>query len=242
MLPPGDATSDAWQMIEVARRLGFGSLFPWRMEQYTSAIWEEYARFRDDAGSRLPPLAELRARPGVLWPYVDGRETKWRYAVAHDPAAARAQGDYDFYGHADHRARIWLRPHERPAEPPDRDYPFWLETGRVLEHTGTGAMTQRIPVLHRGAPRAYVELNRDDAQQLGVGSGDLVRLESRRGTLELEARVDYRSQPARGRLFVPVFDEGHPVNRLTMDAGCPLSGQPGTCAVRVARAGTRERS
>jgi nitrate reductase NapA len=60
---------------------------------------------------------------------------------------------------------------------------------------------------------------------------------SRRGSLEVEARLDYRSQPPRGQLFMPSFDEALPVNRLTLDACCPLSGQPdgSKCAVRVER-------
>ena len=241
--PPGDATSDAWQMIEVARRLGYSNLFPWEQPRHVEAIWEEYRRFHEDPRSALPPLDELRARPGVRWPYVDGRETRWRYNTAHDPAADRARGAFDFYGHADHRAWIWLRPYEPPAESPDGSYPFWLETGAVLEHWGGGSMTQRIPTLHRSIPHAYVEINREDAKQLGIRDGEMVRLASRRGSLEIEARVDYRSQPPRGHLFVPSFDEGFPVQRLTLDAYCPLSGQPDAqkCAVRIERLPLRGR-
>ena len=64
-----------------------------------------------------------------------------------------------------------------------------------------------------------------------------MRLISRRGTLDLEARIDYRSQPPRGQVFVPTFDEMAPAKRLMLDAFCPLSGQPdvGPCAVRVER-------
>jgi nitrate reductase NapA len=233
--PPGDATSDAWQMIEVARRLGFSHLFPWEQHRHVEQIWEEYRRFYPEPRSALPPITELRAQPGVMWPYVDGREIRWRYNAAHDPAADRARGDFDFYGHPDHRAWIWLRPYEPPAESPDRAYPFWLGTGAVLEHWGTGSMTQRIPTLHRAIPHAYVEMNREDAKRLGIRNRDIVRLVSRRGSLEIEARLDYRSQLPRGQLFVPSFDEAVPVNRLTLDAWCPLSGQPDAtkCAVRV---------
>jgi nitrate reductase NapA len=235
--PPGDATSDAWLMIEVARRLGFSQLFPWERDRHVEQIWEEYGRFHTDPRSALPPLSALQARPGVMWPYVDGRETRWRYNPAHDPAADRARGDFDFYGHPDHRAWIWLRPYEPPAESPDREYPFWLGTGAVLEHWGTGSMTQRIPTLHRAIPHAYVEMSRADAAQLGIQNRDMVRLVSRRGSLEIEVRLDYRSQPPRGQLFVPWFDEAEPVHRLMLDASCPLSGQPdaGKCAVRVER-------
>ncbi len=235
--PAGEATSDAWLMIEVARRLGFTNLFPWEQDRHVEAIWEEYGRFHADPRSALPPLSELRAQPGLLWPYVDGRETRWRYNTAHDPAADRARGDFDFYGHPDHRAWVWLRPYDPPAESPDGEYPFWLGTGAVLEQWGTGSMTQRIPTLHRAVPHAYVEMNREDATQLGIRNRDRVRLVSRRGWLEIEARLDYRSQPSRGQVFVPSFDEGEPVNRLTLDASCPLSGQPDAskCAVRVER-------
>jgi nitrate reductase NapA len=234
--PPGDATSDAWQMIEVARRLGFSHLFSWEQGRHVEQIWQEYSRFYTDAPSALPPIAQLRDRPGVMWPYVNGRETRWRYNTEHDPAADRDRGAFDFYGHADHRAWIWLRPYEPAAESPDVAYPFWLSTGAVLEHWGKGSLTQRIPALHRALPRAYVEMNRADAKRLGIRNRETVRLVSRRGSLEIEARLDYRSQPPPGQLFVPWFDEAAPVNRLTLDASCPLSGQPDlTCAVRVER-------
>jgi nitrate reductase (cytochrome) len=235
--PPGDATSDGWLMIEVARRLGFGELFPWKQDNYVEQVWSEYGRFHAEPSSALASLAELRARPGLQWPYVNGSETRWRYNTTHDPAADRTRGDFDFYGHPDGRAWIWLRPYEPAAESPDRAYPFWLSTGAVLEHWGMGSMTQRIPTLHRSVPHAYVEINRDDAARLGIRDGETVRLVSRRGSLEIEARLDYRSQPARGQLFVPLFDEAAPVNRLTLDSCCPLSGQPDavTCAVRVER-------
>ena len=239
--PPGDAMSDAWQMIEVARRLGFAEQFPWERSDHVEKIWEEYRRFHDDPKSALAPMSELRARPGVMWPFIDGRETRWRYNTAHDPAGDRKRGAFDFYGHPDHRAWIWLRPHDPPAEPRDRDYPLWLSTGAVLEHWGTGSMTRRIPTLHRAVPHAYLEINGDDAARLGVRNGETVRLVSRRGSLDIEARIDYRSQPPRGHLFAPSFDETVPVERLMLDAFCPLSGQPDSvgCAVRLERLPTR---
>lgn len=237
--PPGEAMSDAWQLIEVARRLGFQSLFPWSYADHVEGIWNEYARFHDNPKHRLAPLAELKARPGVMWPFVDGRETKWRYNTALDPAADRAHGEFDFYGHPDHRAWIWLRPYEPPPESPDAEYPFWLNTGRVLEHWHSGSLTRRIPTLHRAVPKAYVELNREDARELRIRDRDTVRLTSRRGSMQLEARIDYRAQPPRGQVFVPFFDEALLVNELTLDAYCPISAQPDykKCAVRVERVG-----
>ena len=235
--PPGDAMSDAWQLIEVARRLGFQEQFPWSYETHIDGIWSEYTRFHDHPEHRMAPLEELKARPGVMWPFVDGRETRWRYNPEHDPAADGAFGTHDFYGKPDHRAWIWLRPYEPPAEEPDEEYPFWLNTGRVIEHWHTGSLTRRIPTLHRAVPNSYVEVNRTDAQELGIRNGDQVRVTSRRGRLELEARIDYRAQPPEGQVFIPFFDESLLVNELTLDAFCPISKQPDykKCAVRVER-------
>jgi nitrate reductase NapA len=235
--PPGEAMSDTWQLIEVARRLGFEQQFPWSYETHIEEIWAEYSRFHDNPGHRMAPLDELKARPGVMWPFVDGQETRWRYNTEHDPAADPSQGTHDFYGKPDHRAWIWLRPYEPPPESPDAEYPFWLNTGRVIEHWHTGSMTRRIPTLHRAVPNAYVEINRTDAQEMGIRNRDSVRLVSRRGELVLEARIDYRAQPTRGQVFVPFFDEELLVNELTLDAFCPISKQPDykKCAVRVER-------
>jgi len=235
--PPGDAMSDAWQLIEVARRAGYGSLFPAEQARHVEEIWNEYARFHDLPDHRMASLNELKRRPGILWPFVEGRETRWRYNTAHDPAADSGFGEFDFYGKPDHRAWIWLRPYEPPAEAPDREYPFWLSTGGVLEHVNGGSLTRRIPVLHRAVPRAYLEIHREDADALRIRNGENVRLVTRRGALVIPIRIDFRAQPPRGHLFAPYFDESLPVNQLTLDAVCPISRQPDyrKCAARIER-------
>ncbi len=235
--PPGEAMSDTWQIIEVARRLGYGELFPASEETHIEEIWNEYVRFHDSPEHRMAPLELLKELPGVLWPYVDGHEVRWRYNTETDPAADPEHGEYDFYGHPDHRAWIWIRPYEPPPEWPDDEYPFWLNTGRVLEHWHTGSMTRRIPTLHQALRAAYVELHPRDADALGVRDRERVRLVSRRGSVEVQARVDYRGRPSPGQVFMPFFDQGRLVNELTLDAYCPISGQPDykKCAVRVER-------
>ena len=237
--PPGEAMSDTWQLMEVARRVGLGDLFPWSAEEHIEAIYNEYIQFHDAPDHRMAPLDELKERPGIIWPYVDGQETRWRYNTETDPAADPDRGDFDFYGNPDHRAWVWLRPYEPPPEWPDDEYPFWLNTGRVLEHWHSGSMTRRIPTLHRAVPRAYVEIHPDDARELGVSDGESVRLVTRRGELTLPARIEYRAQPPRGQVFVPFFDETLLINDLTLDAYCPISAQPDykKCAVRVERVG-----
>jgi nitrate reductase NapA len=90
--------------------------------------------------------------------------------------------------------------------------------------------------LQRAVPQAYAELNTQDAQALGIRAGARIRLVSRRGSIEVTARINQRSQPAKGQVFVPCFDDQLLINLITLDACCPLSGQPDyQCAVRVER-------
>jgi nitrate reductase (cytochrome) len=231
--PPGEAMPDGWQIIEVARRMGMGKLFPWSRENYIQEVWKEYTRFHHDAKHEMATYEELKRKPGVMWPCVSGKETKWRYHAATDPAAKGPA--WDFYGKPDHRAWIWFRPYEPPPEVPDAEYPFWLNTGRVVEHWHSGSMTRRIPVLHRAVPHSYVELHPADAKRLGVRTGDKIQLATRRGSLVLPAVIDGRGRPAEGHVFVPFFDENLLINELTLDAHCPISKQPDykKCAVKV---------
>ncbi len=234
--PPGEAMSDTWQLIEVARRLGFTKEFPYKEATHIKDIYEEYRQFHHGPAHEMASYEELRKRPGVIWPFVNGKETKWRYNAKYDSAA---KGDgHDFYGKPDHNAWLWFRPYEPPAEVPDKDYPFWLNTGRVVEHWHTGTMTRRIPVLHQAVPRAYVELHPNDAKRLGLRQGDAVRLSSRRGSLVIPASIDGRGRPAEGQVFVPFFDESYLINELTLDSFCPISGEPDykKCAVKVEKA------
>ena len=236
--PPGEAREDAWQIIEVARRMGMGHLFPWDGDWH-EPMYEEYRRFTLGVGKDLASYAELRETRGMIWPVVDGQETRYRYAAGHDPYVEKSEGVH-FYkakGYGE-KAAFWLRPYQPPAEEPDDEYPFWLSTGRILEHWHTGSMTRRVRQLHQAAPRAYVELNRADAAQLSVKEGDLVRLVSRRGEMELPARVDGRGKPPRGSVFVPFFDESKRINELTLDAMDNISKEPDfkKCAVRVEKA------
>ncbi len=234
--PPGDAMPNTWQIIEVARRLGFKKQFPWSQKTYIEDSWNEYIRFHDTPKHRMAPYKELKARPGIQWPFVNGLETKWRYNAKYDPAAKGA--GFDFYGKPDGRAWIWLRPYEPAAESPDREYPFWLNTGRVLEHWHTGSMTRRVPILHKAVPKGYVEINADDATAMGITNGSKVKITSRRGSVVMDAMINGRGNPPKGMVFVPFFDENFLINEVTLDAFCPISKQVDykKCAVKLERA------
>ena len=235
--PPGEAREDAWQIIEVAKRMGMGQLFPWEGDWH-KPLFDEYRSFTLGVGKDLGSYEELKATRGMRWPVVEGKETRYRYAAGHDPYVKKEKGVHFYKAKGfGEKAAVWLRPYHPPAESPDKEYPFWLSTGRVLEHWHTGSMTRRIKELHQAVPEAYVELNRADAQALGVKTGDQVRLTTRRGKLELVAKVDGRGKPPRGSVFVPFFDESKMINELTLDAMDNISKEPDykKCAVRVER-------
>jgi nitrate reductase NapA len=237
--PPGEARSDVWQLLEVAKRMGYQSLFDYG-DDYEREIFEEYRRFTIGHGHDLAGYDDYVENRGLRWPVVDGQETAYRYVEGEDPYVDAGAG-YQFYGNEANggKAVIWARPYEPPAEIPDADYPFWLCTGRVLEHWHSGSMTRRAEPLHNAVSETYVELNSADAARLGVQNGESVRLTSRRGEMVLPARVGGRAEPNPTTVFVPFFDESKLINQLTLDAYCPISKQPDykKCAVRVERVG-----
>ena len=234
--PPGEAREDAWQIIQVAKRMGMGHLFPWPEDDWHRPMYEEYRRFTLGTGKDVASYDQLRASRGLRWPVVDGKETRYRYAAGYDPYVKKRKGVH-FYkakGYGE-KAAFWLRPYHPPAEVPDDEYPLWLCTGRVLEHWHTGSMTRRVKELYQAVPEAYVEVNAADAARLGVTNGDIVRLVSRRGQIELPARIDGRGRPPAGSVFVPFFDESRLINLLTLDAMDNISKEPDfkKCAVRL---------
>jgi nitrate reductase NapA len=225
--PPGEAREDAWQIIEVAKRMGYGDLFPWPDDDWHRPMYEEYRKFTLGIGKDLASYEHLLASRGARWPVVDGKDTGYRYAAGLDPYVSKSKG-VEFYKAKKYgkKAAVWFRPYHPPAEEPDADYPFWLCTGRVLEHWHTGSMTRRIRPLHQAVPESYVEMHPIDANELGVTSGEKVRLVSRRGELTLKCVVDGRGKPPRGSVFVPFFDESLLINMLTIDAMDSISKEP----------------
>ncbi len=207
------------------------------------ALFEEYRKFSRLKHKDLAPYDEYVKARGMRWPVVeqeDGtwRETRFRFAAFDDPYVAEGQ-EFDFYHSTtkDGRAQIWFHPYEAPPESPDEEYPLWLCTGRVLEHWHTASMTMRIEPLRRAMPNAYVEMHRDDARALSIQDGEVIRIETRRGELDLPVWIDGRGAPPAGTIFVPFFDEDRLVNDITLDEHDPFSKQPDykKCAARVRR-------
>lgn len=208
------------------------------------ALFEEYRQFTRLKHKDLAPYDEYVKARGLRWPVVQQkngswRETRFRFAEFDDPYVEEGAG-IDFYHSPtnDSRAQIWFRPYAPPPEVPDEKYPYWLCTGRVLEHWHSGSMTMRMEPLRRAMPGAYVEVHPADAKSLGIASGDRVKLTTRRGSIELRAWIGGRGKVARGSVFVPFFDETKLINDLTLESFDPFSKQPDfkKCAVQVEKA------
>jgi nitrate reductase (cytochrome) len=200
-------------------------------------LYEEYRKFTVGNGHDLAAFDAYHKVRGLRWPVVDGKETLWRYREGYDPYVPKGEG-VRFYGKPDGKAWIFALPYEPAAEMPDAEYDLWLVTGRVLEHWHTGTMTQRVPELHRAFPDAVVWMNADDAKKRGLRRGDAVKLISRRGEMTTRVETRGRNEMPEGRVFVPFFDESRLVNRLTLDATCPISKETDfkKCAVKVVKA------
>jgi len=118
-------------------------------------------------------------------------------------------------------------------EPVDDEYPFILTTGRMLFHFHTGTMTRQSEGLNQVCPAPYIEINTEDALTLSLQAGDRVRVTSRRGSLELEAKVTERI--SRGIVFIPFHFKEAAANLLTIGSYDPVAKIPEykVCAVRI---------
>ncbi|GGL16314.1 molybdopterin oxidoreductase [Sphaerisporangium melleum] len=221
LTPPPGVRSDLAIVAGLATRLGRGEGFSddprtvfdelrrasaGGVADYSGITYERIAR---ETGVFWPAPAE--DHPGTPRPFLDGFPT---------PGG---------------RARFVPVEHRPPAEEIDDDYPYYLTTGRLLAHYQSGAQTRRIAALNEAAPEPYVELHADLAERLGIVSGDLVRVTSRRGSAKAAARVGRAVR--HDTVFMPFHWEG--ANRLTNPALDPTSRMPEfkVCAVRVERCG-----
>ncbi len=212
--PPGDARLDWWIIQEVARRVGLD----W---DYTSP-----REVFDEMVSLMPSYANLTydnlGATGKLYP---------------NPDPDRSDGTVvmfsDTFNTDDGLAHLvpaeWLP----AAELPDEEFPFVLNTGRLLEHWHTGSMTRRSFALDTISPRAEVSIHPEDAQMLGLVDGGLARVRSRRGSITLHVQVSHREQ--RGNCFIPFHFREAAANLLTIDEIDPHGKIPEFkfCAVRI---------
>jgi assimilatory nitrate reductase catalytic subunit len=170
---------------------------------------------------------------GIDWDRIDATDgVFWPCPTSEHPGTPRLFADA--FATPDGRARFVAVEHREPAEPPDAAYPFRLTTGRVLAQYQSGAQTRLIDPLVRAAPGAFVEIHPDTAEALSIVDGAMVRVTTRRGTMEAPARVVDSIRP--DTLFVPFHWAGVArANSLTADVLDPTSRMPEfkVCAARL---------
>jgi formate dehydrogenase alpha subunit len=221
--PPGEARPDWWITAELATRVAARLGLPAGGFQYASPaeIWDEMAAL-------VPFLAgishaRLDREGGLQWPCPapDHPGTRFLYAERFP----RGLGKF-----------VPVTQGEPAAELPDPDYPFILNTGRLLYHWHGGTITRRVDGLLALEPRLRVAIHPLDARRLRLREGDPVRLTSRRGALDGYAQVTEDVRP--GEVFVPFVRLAESAaNVLTNPAFDPSSKIPEykVCAVRVER-------
>ena len=228
--PPGAAAAD-WRLIaDIATAMGF----PGFAYADAAEVFEEIKRFSnpltgyDISGASHARLAETP----LQWPVAarGGARNPIRYMAGGTPCFPTASG----------KAMFFARPCLPPAEMPDDDYPFLLNTGRLQHQWHTLTKTGKVAALNKLNPGPFVEINPRDAAALGLAPGEHLALRSRRGKAVLPALVSERVQP--GSLFAPfhwndVFGDELAVNEITSPAVDALSRQPEykICAVALAR-------
>ncbi len=209
--PPGNSLPD-WQiLVRLSRLMDLPANY-----RSASAIMEEVALLTPVYGG----IAHDRlGKEGLQWPCPTMDHPGTRFL--HKGSFTRGKG------------KFIAVPYKAAAELSDDEYPLVLTTGRVLYHYHTGTMSRKSTGLHTHMPSGYVEINPKTAQDLGIADGDPVKVESRRGKIEIKALVTDRTP--RRVVFIPFHFVESAANRLTNAALDPVAKIPEfkVAAVRV---------
>ena len=211
---PGDARAD-WSIIQdIAQRIGLD----WNYQHPR----EIFAEMKQVMGSFDNITWDRLERESVVTYPVDGPDQPGNEIVFGDGFPTQTG-----------RARLVPAGIVSPAETPDDEYPMVLATGRQLEHWHTGAMTRRARILDAIEPEAVAQMSSRDLFRLGLKAGDTIRIETRRGAIELKARSE--GAIPEGMIFVPFCYAEAPANILTNPQLDPVGKIPEYkyCAARV---------
>ena len=208
---PGQARVDWSITCELARRMGY------------QMAYDDVSAIEDEIASLTPIYA------GITYDRLEKGTLQWPCTGADHPGTPYLHKDRFTRGKGKFHAVEFLPPREMP----DDEYPFVLSTGRMLEHFHTGSMSRRSDVLDKLVPLGAIEINPEDAQRLGVEDGQKVRVASRRGQVEIAARITDRVAP--GSAFMAFHFREAPANRLTIAALDPIAKIPElkVCAVQI---------
>ena len=211
--PPGEAKEDSWIILELSRKLGY---------EMKHNFIEEVLH---EVGKLWPAVA------GITYGRIEKMGLQWPCPTLNHPGTP-----YLFKGGFPRGKGAFSAVKYRPSEElPDNEYPFLLSTGRQLFQYHTGSMTRKIDAINKISPEAYIEIHPDDAKQSGVNNGEMVRVTSRRGSINVKALISER--PARGMAFIPFHFKEAAANVLTNTALDPISKIPElkVCAIKIER-------
>lgn len=214
--PPGEARPD-WEIIcELARRFG-GDGFDYSSPE---EVFDEIAELTPIYHGMSYTRLEVN---GLQWPCRTPEDPGTEYL--HRGEFARGRGLF---------SPVKFKP---PAELPDEEYPFILTTGRIMFHFHTGTMTRVSPTLHQEVKEGYVEVNPEDAIDLGIKDEEQVKVCSRRGEMTIKVRVTDGID--KGVVFMPFHFVESAANVLTNPALDPVAKIPElkVCAVRIEKMG-----
>ena len=222
--PHGDSKTDLWIFNALARRFERAQkpVFP----ETAEAVFEEIktlskGRMLDYSGMSYDKIESQR---GIQWPCNED----------HAPDGTPRLYQDGVFQHDNGKARLIALPFVDNNERPDEDYPFWLNSGRVVEHFHTRTRTGKVANGNKFSPTPYMEMNPDAAAELNIQHGSYARLRSRRGSAIVMVQCTQRV--ARDSVFIP-FHFHECVNRLSLGLLDPHSRQPAykQCAVHIER-------
>jgi formate dehydrogenase major subunit len=217
--PPGDARQDLWIIQQIAQHLG--------LDWHYSHVSEVF----DEMRNTMPSIG------GITWERLE-REHAVTYPCVKEDDPGQPVVFVDEFPRESGRARFVPADVISADERPDSEYPMVLITGRQLEHWHTGSMTRRATVLDAIEPDPIALIHPLDLEANGIKPGDIVTLESRRGSVSLYARADDSSP--HGAIFVPFCYYEAAINKLTNSALDPFGKIPEFkyCAIRLTAGGS----
>ncbi len=166
--PPGEARGD-WEILaDLSTRMGY------KMDYADSeAVFNEIVGLTPSYG-------------GMSYARLEGKGLQWPCPTAEHPGTTYLHKEGKF---TRGRGAFMSIPYRGPAETPDSEYPLYLTTGRSLYHYHTGSMTRRSKALEAKVPSNYLQINPDTAAKYGIASGDMVKVTTRRGSVEIAAQL-----------------------------------------------------
>ncbi|MEM8497892.1 MAG: nitrate reductase [Pseudomonadota bacterium] len=227
LAPFAKSKPDFWVFNQMAKR--FDNAANMNFPEDTETVFDEMkqlsvgqGRTLDISGMTYDRIEQAR---GLQWPFTQAN------AKNQQAGSPRLYVDGKFQT-ADGRANLISVNFVNNNEVPDTEYPFWMNSGRVVEHFHTRTRTGKIGNINKFSPTPYMELNPDAAVELGINHGDYVRAISRRGDAVVMVQLTQRVPP--NMVFIP-FHYHDCVNRLTLGLLDPYSRQPAfkQCTVRL---------